>query len=74
MTNAKQTKKRIALKGKTHRISINYANDATITYDNKNKIKSLQIKGAAAKATTGFDPVKWSIDETLYTFSRNQEV
>lgn len=73
MSNVKTTKKRVTLKGKTHRISINYTNDATITFDNKNKIKSLQIKGAPVNAA-GFNPVKWSIDEGVYTFSRKQEL
>lgn len=56
------------LKGKTHRISINCTNDATVTLDHKNRVKSMQIKGTPATAAT-FNPIKWEINEALYTFS-----
>ena len=66
--NDKKVQKKYKLKGKTHRISINCTNDATVTLDNKNRVKSMQIKGTPVTAAT-FNPVKWNIDEALYTFS-----
>ena len=69
MTDVK-AQRQYKLKGKTHRISINCTNDATVTLDHKNRVKSMQIKGTPATAAT-FNPVKWNIDEALYTFKKS---
>lgn len=67
MTDAKLARQ-FRLKGKTHRISINCTNDATVTLDHKNRVKTMQIKGTPTNATA-FNPIKWEINEGLFTFS-----